>query len=115
MIFAGKNYLEVLDEFIDRHVLPPSIAPGGSGCVAMGLPPLIGDVAMQSQTSQPRKNLGRSDLSLPSTVSLGESDDDSASSHDSSRLDVSVSGSFLMKGQWVESGGSSQVFTSPFA
>lgn len=116
MIFASKNYVEVLDNYIDRHVLPPSIAPGGYGQVAIGQPPLIGDVSLDKEALQlSKKALDTSYWSLPCTVALGESDDDSASSNELSPFDVSVSGSTLMTGHWKESGGGSQVFSSPFA
>lgn len=117
MIFAGSNYLEVLDEFIDRHVLPPSIDPEGYGCVAMGQPPLIGDgtKGKSKALQRDRRIVDRSYGSLPGTASLGDSDDASTSSYESSPFEGSVSGSFLMKGHWKESDGGSQVFTSPFA
>ena len=39
MVFSGPhNYLEVLDKYIDREVLPPCIAPGGQGKVAVDMP-----------------------------------------------------------------------------
>lgn len=121
MVFANKNYLDVLDTYIDRSVLPPSIAPGGRGKVAMGMPPLIGDVDLEKDHStngrfQKRKiALDASYGSFPGAASIGDSDDGSASSDEFSNLDVSVSGSALLKGHWRESRTGSEVFTSPFA
>ena len=44
MIFpSSKAYLKVLDQYIDRHVLPECIAEGGCGSPAYGLPNLLGD------------------------------------------------------------------------
>jgi hypothetical protein len=39
MVFSGpRNYLEVLDGFVDRNVLPPCIVPDGKGLVAVDMP-----------------------------------------------------------------------------
>lgn len=39
MVFSGPhNYLEVLDKYIDREVLPSCIVPGGQGRVAIDMP-----------------------------------------------------------------------------
>ena len=39
MVFSGpNNYLQVLDQYIDREVLPPCIVPGGKGQVAIDMP-----------------------------------------------------------------------------
>jgi CRAL/TRIO domain len=39
MVFSGpRNYLEVLDGFVDRNVLPPCIVPDGRGLVAVDMP-----------------------------------------------------------------------------
>jgi len=119
MIFANKNYLEVLDKFIDRSVLPPSIAPDGRGQVAIGQPPLIGDVDLEKAHSakfqQRKMALDTSYGSLPAAATIGDSDDGSTSSDEFSPFDVSVSGSALLKGHWKESRSGSKVLTSHFA
>jgi hypothetical protein len=119
MVFAGKDYVKVLDQFIDREVLPQSIVPGGRGRVALGMPPLIGDAESDSYqaTSLPQKTVadyavfGRA----PSTASLGESENASASSTEISLFDGSVLIQTLVKGHWMESEKGSLVFASRFA
>jgi CRAL/TRIO domain len=117
MIFASKNYLEVLDEFIPREVLPPSIVEGGLGRVAMGMPPLIGDREEQSLSSDvtlTKEGLKAIYSSFETSVSLAETDDESATSDDLPCSACSVSGSALCKGVWVDhdAGGSKIVFRS---
>ncbi|CAB9503614.1 SEC14-like protein 2 [Seminavis robusta] len=145
MIFASKNYLDVLDEFIPREVLPPSIAEGGLGRVAMGMPPLIGDVKhgepnsrealfnesvmtvdspFQGRTGTSRTGRGGKAVYSPfeesSRASLAETDDGSASSDEltwgaPSSL-CSVAGSGLLRGVWVDQDdGSSEIFTRAVA
>lgn len=125
MIFASKNYLRVLDEFVSRDVLPPSIAEGGIGKVAIGMPPLIGDVDYRYYDfhSQLVKNgTGKATKSLlkgfSSRISLAETDDGSTASDEpswDSSLSLSggsVSSSYLLKGVWIDQeDGSSEIFT----
>jgi CRAL/TRIO domain len=118
MIFASKNYLEVLDEFIPREVLPPSIVEGGLGRVAMGMPPLIGDREDQPSSEVMLTKEGEKTIYSPfeTSVLLAETDDESASSDDLSCSACSVSGSALCKGVWVDQdGGDSEIFVRPVA
>lgn len=39
MIFAPKDYLSVIDQYMDRDILPPSVNPEGHGRAARGFPP----------------------------------------------------------------------------
>lgn len=42
MVFSNpKNYLEVLEKYIDLDILPPCIYSDGKGCVAIGMPPRL--------------------------------------------------------------------------
>ena len=124
MIFAPSNYLEVLDEFIPRDALPPSIAQGGLGRVAMGMPPLIGDVEnepLRDAMFTTKEVVHNIDSHYESSISLTATDDGSAGSADefcwtSPNSQCSVSGSALCKGVWVDHvGGDSEVFTTAVA
>jgi CRAL/TRIO domain len=125
MIFASKNYLEVLDEFIPRNVLPPSIVEGGLGCVAMGMPPLIGDLDdhQLSRTKVLRtKEEGKTIYSpFENSYSIAETDDSSTASDDDGSWNLSsstcsVSSRPLCAGVWFDQdAGGSEIFLKAVA
>ena len=39
IVFADKDYLKTLDQYMDRSILPPSVYPQGTGIAARGFPP----------------------------------------------------------------------------
>lgn len=96
MIFAGKDYLQVLDRFMDRSVLPACIADGGSGRTANGLPALIGTIPQRKIYNDVPSLLSSFGSDL---TDLAETDEDDSSFFNSN---VSVSGTVLVRGYWVE-------------
>lgn len=95
MIFAGKDYLKVLDRYIERSVLPACIAEGGRGCTAPGLPAIIGTVPQRNTHKQLPPLIGAFEKHLSDVEETDEEDSSIASS-------VSVSGTVLAKGYWME-------------
>ena len=120
MIFPScKTYLKVLDQYIDRHVLPECIVEGGEGSPAYGLPNLLGDDAPNPWWSAPSTPMARHKnavfgfSSAASASTMDETDTISLTSDEGSIGSVSVAGSAIMKGHWREEiDGGSQVFTS---
>ena len=118
MVFPScKTYLKVLDQYIDRHVLPECIAEGGCGAAAYGLPNLIGDDSPNPWWSSPTSKMnkvafGSTEIYQVSALSLDETEEGSlTSSDDCSVSSVSVSGSAIVKGHWEDRiGGGSQIF-----
>jgi len=111
MIFpSGKSYLSVLDQYIDRHVLPECIAEGGCGGSAVGLPNIIGDNSpnpwwdahspLPTGSSDRRK--ANKTSSLDGRSELTETDECSMTSEEGSTGGVFVSSSPIVKGYWEE-------------
>jgi hypothetical protein len=107
MVFAGKDYLEVLNKHVDIHILPECIYPGGRGRPAAGLPGMIGCPAHKGnpkcleswQTSSTSTARTTSIQSFLSEESEGTDDDHSMSSG----CDAGVRTTHLSKGQWTDS------------
>jgi len=126
IVFAGKDYVDAMDQYIDRKVLPACIAEGGCGPAAFGMPNIVGDDYPNpwwGKISSSKRMGGAKSLDSPyqnsansSSTSLAESDDVSTSSSDGSssqKSDVSITGSALGKGHWEEvfGGNGSRIIT----
>jgi CRAL/TRIO domain len=110
MVFSGpRNYLEVLDGFVDRSVLPPCIVPNGKGLVAVDMPSnldggIIPDdtIGLEDEDDDEDDDAGLLEIVGPvgyeSTTSL-ETDSDSSeiAAHQSFRTTVRRSHSSLLR------------------
>lgn len=92
MVFSGPhNYLQVLDKYIDREVLPPCIAPGGQGKVAVDMPTRLDGGIIPD-------DLCIDEEVVPDREAASYGGCDSSISLDSGRSDESVNVSLASKG-----------------
>jgi CRAL/TRIO domain len=106
MVFAGKNYLEVLNKHIDLNVLPACIYPGGLGRPATGLPGMVGCPAKKGSRKREEGWLTSSTSTTRTTSTSSFLLDDSDTSDDgrlmSRRSHVGVLTTRLSKGMWTD-------------
>ena len=105
MVFAGKDYLDVLNQHIDISILPDFICPGGRGRPATGLPGMIGCPTKQGNQKRIDGWLNQS-TSTARTASnssflFDESEDTEDDQSMSSGSDVTVVTKVLAKGGWA--------------
>lgn len=101
MIFAGDDYLDVLDHFVNLDVLPPCINPVGHGCTAIGMPKMIGEC-------DPGQKKGLvEETQTTSTCSFSEASD--SEDFYSSRVQLRVTSKKILGGKWEDGLGGSTI------
>jgi len=110
MIFAGKNYLQTLDKYMHRSVLPQYIYEDGQGRSARGLPPVVGS----TETPPSAFKALHSRASLVDLTETAEEDDASSQETSIGSDAGSVSATGIARGYWVHRGEEKeiQIYTS---
>lgn len=102
MIFANKDYLGTIDQYMDRDILPPCINPKGHGVTARGFPPKlegglipasleVDDDEIDTKATQPTYNRS-------TAASFDSSSDSLAEDEPSSSAGVAICCKPLVKG-----------------
>lgn len=103
MIFSSKDYLKVLDQYMDRQILPTCINPCGKGMTAQGFPPHLEGGTVPDE-------LGTDETSISNNTQCiydrnGSASFDSADNAINERPIVSVSCKPILKGSLQQLGG----------
>jgi hypothetical protein len=100
MIFASKDYLNVLEQYMDTAVLPPCINPQGTGVTARGFPPRLEGGSIPEDLDYDNVSKASDTQCMYSKNGSGSFDTTSSSDGDYSDepSDVSVACKKLLKG-----------------